>query len=443
MIGTPRRLPAIPVHKHTLANGLKIVVVERRDLPMVDVEIVITSGAELDLPVHAGRTSMTAEMVDEGTPARAALDIAEELDYLGAQLDVQPGWDTTTVSLQVLAPRLEAALDILADVLLNASFPEAEFRRKQTERLTALLQERDEPQLLAGKALAASLFGPAHPYGAPIGGTHEAIERLTCTEVAALYNAQFRPTSTFVIVVGDVDTAAIIAAIDARLGSWSGAPPAAAVAQATTAGLRRILMVDKPNAAQAELRVGHAAPPRDTADYFALKVLNTVLGGSFTSRLNTILRERMGVTYGARSRFLLRRNGGLFNAGGAVDTAAAARSAQVIVEEMRRLMSERVPPAELQRAQSYIALGVPRSFETTEDIAAHLREQLLYGLADDYWQSYVDRVLAVTADDIMDAAARHLQPDGCVIVVVADQNEVRNALEQTGLGDVVPARVIT
>jgi zinc protease len=189
--------------------------------------------------------------------------------------------------------------------------------------------------------------------------------------------------------------------------------------------------------------VGHAAPPRHTADYFALKVLNTVLGGSFTSRLNTILRERMGVTYGARSRFLLRRNGGLFNAGGAVFTAAAARSAEVVVEEMTRLMSERVPPAELQRAQSYIALGVPRSFETTEDIAAHLREQLLYDLGDDYWQSYVDRILAVTADDIVAVAARHLQPDACVIAVVADQDAVRSSLEQTGLGDVVPTRVIT
>jgi len=201
-------------------------------------------------------------------------------------------------------------------------------------------------------------------------------------------------------------------------------------------------VVDKPNAAQAELRVGHAAPPRDTADYFSLKVLNTVLGGSFTSRLNTILRERMGVTYGARSRFLLRRNGGLFSAGGAVSTAAAARSAQVVVEEMARLRSERVPSAELQRAQGYIAFGLPRSFETTEDIAAHLREQLLYGLADDYWQSYVDRIFAVTADDIGGVAARHLQPDACAIVVVADEREVRTALEQTGLGEVVPTRVI-
>jgi zinc protease len=261
--------------------------------------------------------------------------------------------------------------------------------------------------------------------------------------VAALYSAQFRPASTFVIVVGDVDTAAIVAALDARLGSWSGAPPAATVPRATAIGGRRILLVNKPNAAQAELRVGHAAPPRHTADYFALKVLNTVLGGSFTSRLNTILRERMGVTYGARSRFLLRRNGGLFNAGGAVFTAAAARSAEVVVEEMTRLMSERVPPAELQRAQSYIALGVPRSFETTEDIAAHLREQLLYDLGDDYWQSYVDRILAVTADDIVAVAARHLQPDACVIAVVADQDAVRSSLEQTGLGDVVPTRVIT
>jgi zinc protease len=203
----------------------------------------------------------------------------------------------------------------------------------------------------------------------------------------------------------------------------------------------RALLVDKPGAAQAELRVGHAAPERTTSDYFALKVLNTILGGSFTSRLNAILRERMGVTYGAKSRFQMRRKGGLFGAATAVATEAVARSAQVVVEAMARLQDERVDPNELSRAQGYVALGLPRYFETTSDIAVHLREQLLYGLPADYWETYVDRILAITADDVRQAAARHLQPDSCVIAVVADAERVQRALEDTGLGDIVPTNV--
>jgi zinc protease len=164
--------------------------------------------------------------------------------------------------------------------------------------------------------------------------------------------------------------------------------------------------------------------------------MNTVMGGSFTSRLNTILRERMGVTYGASSRFRMRRSGGLFMAGAAISTEAAARSAEVIIEEMERMRSELVPEEELVRAQSYIALGLPRSFETTSDIVSHVRDQLLYGLPADYWQTYVDRVFAVTAADVRDAAARHLQPETATVVIVADRHHVQSALERSRLGEI-------
>lgn len=436
------RMPQLPLQIERLANGLRVFVVERRGLPIVDLHLVFPHGAEIDAPASAGRVSMMAEMLDEGTSSRGALDIAEAFDYLGAHFDVQAGYDALSLSLHVLSSRLPEALDLLSDVVLNATFPVSEFRRKQEERLDGLQQDLDEAAIVATKTLARGIFGAAHAYGAPLGGTVRSIEALQVDQLRALYERTFRTREGFVVLVGDVAAAEVAAQLESTLGTIG--PPQDEPLPLTgivPAQPRRVLLVPKPGAAQAELRVGHAGPARNTDDYFALVVLNTILGGSFTSRLNTILRERMGVTYGASSRFRLRRHGGLFSAGSAVFTEAAVRSARVVVDEMERMAAERVPADELQRAQNYLALGLPRQFETTEDIAAHLREQVLHGLPAEFWQTYVERIFAVTADAIRAAAARHLQPGGCTITIVADPAPVQPALAKEQLGEVVIADV--
>ena len=443
-MGEPRRLPPLDVVQHTLTNELNVAVVERRELPIVALQIVVHAGAERDLPVNAGRASMTAELLDEGTPTRSALDIAEEIDYLGANLHIQTGWDSTVISVEVMSNRLEQALDVVADLVVNASFPNQEFDRKKKERLSNLLLERDEPPALAAKALSAGIFGSGHPYGAPVAGIRDSIQRLAREDVHAFYHDKYRPASSFVVAVGDIAAAELFRALETRFSSWrGGAAEKADVPPAPKRSERRVLLVDKPGAAQSELRVGHPGPDRTTPDYFTLKVLNTVLGGSFTSRLNSILRERMGVTYGARSNFRQKRAGGVFTVASAIQTEAIARSARVVIDELSRLREEPVEPGELKRAQSYVALGLPRHFECTSDIAAHLREQLLYHLPMDYWATYVDRLLAVTAEDVMSAAARHLQPDSAVITIVADRARVQSALSETNLGEVVLTEVPT
>lgn len=440
----PRRLPRIPAHKVVLASGLTIVLVERRDLPMVDVEIVIRSGAEFDTPARAGHFSMLAEMLDEGTVSRSAVQIAEEIDYLGAYLNIQAGWDSTVLSTRVLSARLLPALDIVAEMFSAVTFPLDEFRRKKEERINALMQEHDEAALVATKALARAVFGDSHPYGAPIDGTVASVSAMKHAEPHALYDQHVAPNNMFILAVGDVDAGSMADELADRFNDRKVVrPPPPPNLPAEPARARHVVLVDKPGAAQSEVRVGHKAPARDTADYFPIMVMNTILGGAFTSRLNMILRERMAVTYGASSRFRLRRSGGLFTAGAAILTEAAARSARVIADEMSRLQSESVGAEELRRAQSYIAYGLPRSFETTEDIAAHLREQVLYGLADDYWETYVERIFDVTAEDVRNAAARHLHPEHCAVVVVADRAEVESELRGASLGELAPMEVQT
>lgn len=443
-VGAPPRLEPLDIKTHTYANGLMLAVVERRDLPIVDVEIVIRAGAAYDEPAKAGRASMVAEMLDEGTAQRDVMQIAEEIDYLGAHLTTSAGWDTTMLALHVLSTRLYTALDIVADVLLNPVFPPDEFERKKRERLTALLQDRDEARVIANKALARGVFGAAHPFGSPAAGTYASLQALTLDDVRQYYTQHFHAANAFIVLAGDIEFEAAVREIGARFGSWpAGTSTAAAMQPTVEAVATRVLLVDKPRAAQAEIRVGHIAPSRDTPDYFPLVVLNTMLGGAFTSRLNLRLREEMGVTYGASSRLGWRRGGGLFYAGSAVDTDAAAESVAVVLQEMKRLRDEPVPGDELQRAMQYIAYGLPRSFETTEDVAAHVREQLLHGLPADYWSTYVDRILAVTADEVASVAARHLQPERAIAVVVADRHAVEAELEQQNIGEVIITDVAT
>lgn len=443
-VGPPPRLAPLDVETHTFANGLVLAVVERRDLPIVDVEIVVRAGAALDEPSKAGRAAMVAELLDEGTITRDVMQIADEIDYLGAHLTTSAGWDTTTLSLHVLSTRLHTALDIVTDVLLRPSFPAAEFERKKRERLTALQQDRDEARLIAGKTLARGVFGSDHPFGSPAGGTYASLQALTLEDVRAYYAAHFHASNAFVVIAGDVDFDDMVRQLGERFDGWQrGTRAAREVPALANHSATHVLLVDKPRAAQAEIRVGHAGPPRNTADYFPLVVLNTLLGGAFTSRLNLRLREEMGVTYGASSRFGWRRSGGLFYASSAVDSAAAAESVAVMLHEMKQLRDQRVDSEELRRAVQYIAFGLPRSFETTEDVAAHVREQLLHGLPADYWWTYVDRVLEVNADDVAGAAARHLHPERAVAVVVADRGTVEAELKRRHIGEVVITDVET
>lgn len=437
-VGDPPRLGKLDIRTHQFANGLRLACVEQRNLPIVDIEIVVRAGAALDAPTQAGRAVMVAELLDEGTHTRDVLAIAEAIDFLGAHLGISAGWDSTIVALHVLSDRLDAALDVMVDVVLDPAFPVAEFERKKRERLTALLQEQDEARVAANKTLARGVFGPAHPYGMPAAGTCASIEALTLADVQSFYDAYFKPANAFIVVVGDVNFADLVRDFEKRFAGWQGvASPPVALPPARPGSATRILLVDKPRAAQAEIRVGHTAPHRATPDYFPLVVMNTMLGGSFTSRLNLRLREQMGVTYGASSKLGWRRQGGIFWAASAVDSEAAAESIAVMLQEMRRLRDEPVDASEMERAARYIAYGLPRSFESTEDIAAHVREQVLHGFPLDYWPRYVEQILAVSPPQVHEVAARHLQPEQAVGVVVADRRAVEDQLRQLRLGEVI------
>ncbi|HEX6589739.1 MAG TPA: pitrilysin family protein [Longimicrobiales bacterium] len=423
--------------RRMLANGLEVILVEQHELPVVDVRLVVRAGAASDAPADAGRATLLADLLDEGTTTRTTLQLADELEFLGAELTTDAGWDATYANLHVLRPRLDEALELMADVVLHPAFPEDEVERKRAERLAALIQQRDEPRFLASNAFASVLYGRAHPYGISTLGTNESIRALEREELLRTYRAFFRPGHAFMVVAGDVTMSELMPMLERHFGEWEDehvslpdlpAPPAA--------GATAVHIVDKPGAAQSEIRVGQIGVARDTPDYFPLLVMNTMLGGSFTSRLNMNLREDKGYTYGARSGFDQRMGAGPFTAAAAVETAVTDSAVVEFLREMRRIRDERVSDAELDRAVNYIAYGLARRFETTGDIASNVADAELYALGDDYFDRYVARVRAVTADDVHRVARTYLDPAHWAIVIAGDRAVIEDRLRALGIGDV-------
>jgi len=436
-VGPPPAIVPPAVERHGLDNGLQVLVVRRPGLPIVDLRLVIRAGAAADAPERAGRASLVAEMLDEGTERYSAIELAEELDRLGAELEITATWDAINLSLHVLRPRLEPALDLLAEVVARPTFPEAEVRRVREERLADLARQRQEPRYLAHETFSAVAYGPGHPYAATLSGSPESVQNIGREEIASFYHQHFRPGNAFLVVVGDIDAADLLPLLDRAFGGWAPAmpmpvaPPDRPVARPST-----IFLVDRPGAAQSEIQVGHAAAPRTTPDFFPLIVLNTILGGAFTSRLNMALREERGYTYGAGSRFEFRLGPGPFIASSAVFTDVTDDALRIFAAEIRRIRDEAVPADELERARNYVALGLPRQLETTAQIARTIADIELYGLGEDYLARFIERVRAVTAEEVLRAARSYLDPDHMALVVVGDRARIEEPLRALGLGPV-------
>jgi predicted Zn-dependent peptidase len=377
-------------------------------------------------------------MLQQGAGRRTALDIADEAAYLGASLNTGASYDAAIASIHVPKRQLGPALDLLADVVLRPTFPDSEVTRQRELRHTQILQQQDQPVVMANLAFSAIVFGAAHPYGRPLIGTETSVATLTRDRVAQFYADCYRPNASRLLVVGDVTMDEAQRLVTERFGDWARGDlhPIPEVA-APAAAARTIYLVDKPGAAQSVFRIGEVGVSRATQDYFALQVLNTILGGSFTSRLNQNLRETHGYTYGANSQFDMRRMPGPFLAASSVVTAKTDSALIEFLRELRRIRDDAVPQAELEKAKAYISLGLPSDFETTGRTAARIRELLLYDLPLDYYAAFIPRITAVTADDVRRVARQYLDPDHLAIVIVGDKTKIAAGLSALHEGPIV------
>lgn len=429
------KLPAI--QKRTLSNGMPVWIVESHEVPVADIMLIVRSGASADPAGKFGLAHFTAALLDEGAGNRSALELADAIDFLGASLTTSSSFDASTITLHTLTTKIDDALPLLGDVARRPTFADAEFQRMRQERTTGLLQTRDNAGAVASAAFSRVLYGATHRYGTPVIGGETSNAAITLADIKSFYATQYRPQNAHLIVVGDVTASTLLPRLERTFGDWKSAGPVAAVVPATVprATARAVYLIDKPGAAQSQIRIGTIGVARSTPDYFVLDVMNTILGGSFGSRLNQNLREEHGYTYGASSFFTMRRAPGPFLSGAGVQTDKTAESLQEFFKEFTGMRTP-VPEDELTRARNLEALGFPGGFETTGEIASQLAELVIYGLPETFLSDYVPKIEAVTAADVERAAGVYLPADVFAVVVVGDLAQIEAPVRALNLGPV-------
>ena len=436
-LGPPPRVALPPILTRELPNGLKLLIVEHHELPLADFVLLVGSGSTTDPASKTGVANLTATMLREGTTTRKSLEIADQIAYLGINLSPSSSWESSTLSLHTPTAQLDSALALFADVALRPSFPADEFERLRKNRLTDLLRLKDQGPAIANLAFPAIIYGGAHPYGAATLGTEASVKSLSVADLQSYYQTNFKPNNSTLIIVGDVNPAQIEQRINALFGGWQrGNVSQPTYADPPKAAATTVYLIDKPGAAQSSFRIGSVGVPRSTKDYFALSVMNTILGGSFTSRLMQNLRETRGYTYGASSRFDMRRSAGPFLASAEI---VAAKTDSALLEFMKELngIRQSVPASELSRAKRFLQLQLPGNFETTQDIAFQLVPVALYGLPLDYYNNYVQNIEAITEADVARVAQQYINPGSLAVVIVGDRKSIEPTLKAINVGPVV------
>ncbi len=450
MIATPDTMATAPIvgplptvvppqaTRFALENGLEVVLVPRQVAPIVSAALMIRSGAGIDSPEKAGLASLTAEMLDEGAGARDALGIAEELERLGADLWLGSGRDGSQLSLQAPRETFAEALDIAADVLIRPRLGAEDWERVVSDRRTACAQRRDQPEAVVSVVSDRVLFGDDHPYGRPAEGLERTIDRLTLDDIRGFHAGHWRPNHAFLVVAGDFDETTLRARLDSVLAAWRPAPIPASPAPPPWPTRPRLVIVDRPGAPQSVVRLVAPGTDRLSVDRSGLAMLNAILGGSFTSRLNFNLREKNGFTYGASSSFAFLHHPGSFAARAAVFAESTAPAVREMLAELAGLRERPATAEEHAKARATLLMRVAEGLSTTGGIAATFGEIGLYDLPLDEPLRFAAALERTTADDLRALAVRYIDPDAASIVIVGDRAAIEPGLRELGL----PAAVI-
>ena len=422
-----------PIEKSKLDNGLEIWMVEQKELPIVSMNLVLKTGSSNEPDNRTGVAGMVSQLLDDGTKTRSAVDIVNQLQGLGANLNAGSGFDSTNVTLQTLTKNLDQALDIYADVIQNPAFPAKELESMRARSLIGLRQQRSNPNAVSNNVYNKVLYGD-HPYGRD--NTEATIKAITRDDVVKYYDATFRPNNGVLIVVGDYDKAALKAKIAKAFGGWKeGEVSARAVAAAKPIEKARIFIVDRPGSAQSVVSIGQIGVDRSNPDYYALNVMNRILGGAFTSRINMNLREDKGYTYGARSGWSFRRGAGPFSAGGDIQTAYTKEAVAEFIKELNDIRGGRpVTDRELEYNKQSLIRQYPSGFETVGAISANLANLVTFGLPDSYFNDYIAKINSITVNDVNRVANKYLDPEKMAIVIVGDRKVIEPGLKELGYG---------
>jgi len=439
-VGSFPNLKFPEMQKASLSNGLKIILAERHEIPIVKLFLVLDAGYASDQFGLPGTASMAMSMLDEGTKSRTALEISEELSMLGATLGTGSSLDVCTVSLSVLKEKLDAALPIYADVILNPVFPESDFQRLKKQRLAQIKQEKSRPISMALRALPGLLYGEGHAYSNPLtgSGTEKSTEAMTRDNLVSFHDTWFQPAMTTMVIVGDITKEEIVPLLENLFSGWhtTGKGLKKNIDEVPLSPNQKIYLIDKPGAIQSMVIAGHLTPPTNNPNEITIETMNTILGGTFTSRINMNLREEKHWSYGARSIFVDARGQRMFFAYAPVQTDKTVETIQEIDKEIRGIIGPKpVTEEELVKAQKSQTLRLPGRFETMDAVAGAILEMVQFGTPEDYYETYADIVNSLQQEDISTSAQEVIHPDNMIWLIVGDREKVEDGIRAIGFGE--------
>jgi predicted Zn-dependent peptidase len=440
-VPTPGAIPVLRVPTWTktqLANGATLIVSERHSLPLVSINITFLGGSnQFEAGNRRGVASMTAAMLTEGTKTRTGDQISDALQLLGTNIGAGIGGEEGSVGFVSTAKNFDATLALMSDMMLNSTFPADALDRLRARTLVNLTQAKDQPAVVSAQVCAKVLYGEAHPYGQRI--TETSARAITRDDILAFHKAYFQPGRAIITVVGDVTPAKAKAAVEKAFAEWAkgGDKPSFDYPKLPELQPAKIYLVDKPGAAQSVVNIGLPGPPRNTPDYFALQVLNTILGGQFQSRLNANIREQKGYSYGVNSGFNYGKGPGAFRAGGAIFSAKTDAALIEFMTELKGIVGEKpITDEEIKTAKESLIQGLPQRFASVSAISGAITSLVTQGLPDDYYQTYAKSVSAVTKEDLLRVAKRYIDLQHLAIVIVGDRAAVEAALKATNIAPI-------
>lgn len=432
--GPPPRIRLPVFERFGLENGLRVLSVRHDDLPEVSARLVLPYGSVEDPAGRAGTALLTARALTEGSEQRSAREMAEWIDYLGARFTVEVDHDATLLGLHFLSHVLDGAFELLAEVIASPALEADEVSRLRDERLDQIASSLDEPRTIASLRFYEASFD-GHPYAMRSGGVEETVAAIDHATVRAFHTRHYRPAASTLVLVGDLPAnAELRERLENAFGRWRGERVEPVELKDPDDPASRRLWGIEWAGPQSEIRVGGIGIARRDPEYAAVQVMNAILGGLFSSRINMNLREDKGWTYGAASRLDSRKRRGPFYVGTAVDARASADAVREILKEMERMKDEPAAADELQLARNAITLSLPRLFETVSQVSGRIAHQVVYDLPDDYWERYGDTVRQVGPEDVQRVARRLLETDRATIVIVGPLGDFLDDL--AGLGPV-------
>jgi zinc protease len=425
-------LPEIQAFR--LDNNLVVYFVQKNDLPILQLNMIVNAGSKFDPFDKKGLSNLTSMLIDEGAGNYDALELSDELDTLGTNFNVGASQDNIFLSLQTLKENFERSLDLFSAVITNPHLNQKDFDREKRKVLIKIMQLKDEPDQIADTVFEHLIFGRENPYSTPAIGEEKNIKNISSEDIKIFYDLHFKPENSALIAVGDSTVDELKEYLNLFLAKWKPGQTKPITINNAERSKTKIFLIHKEGSVQSEIRVGHVASMRDEKDYYSKTLMNTVLGGQFSSRINLNLREDKGYTYGASSRFTYYKDSAFFEVSTSVNSENTANAVKEIMKELHSIR-DGAEQKELDFAKSSIIRRFPSNFETNKQIASNLVAKYIFSLPDDYFNNYLKRIRNVTLEEVNKTAEENIFPDGCVVLVVGDRNNISQQLQELNIGE--------